>query len=311
MKKSLLLLLTIGLIFQTGCAENKESNVSLNQKETIKATNDISDKISTPLFSNLVDEDSLAEVQTALQQAGIKEEKIKLFVDSVKYYNEAVSNDSLIKKGFVKDIPTYDLENMSNAWNEKNPDFMGFNCRITAFSLFNDFIKADNIDDSLIPDNLIFDLNSLNAMPIKVMDNNQIAAFKSFYAEIPTVNSNDTNEHIAKAKEYMKEKNIEFTPNDRVSLISVYIHSFIDENANTIFIGHTGLLISLSDNSLLFIEKLAFDEPYQAVKLANREQLNEYLMKKYDVAFDDKTASPFIMENDNIMDSYTVLGDNK
>ena len=46
------------------------------------------------------------------------------------------------------------------------------------------------------------------------------------------------------------------------------------------------------------------EEPYQISKFKDRTQLNDYLMAKYDVNFDQPTASPFIMENDKLMQGY-------
>lgn len=82
-----------------------------------------------------------------------------------------------------------------------------------------------------------------------------------------------------------------------VSLISVYF----DDEEGFLFIGHVGVLISLGNQELLFIEKVAFQEPYQAIKFSNRQELNDYLMEKYDVSWGQETARPFIMENDQLM----------
>ena len=52
---------------------------------------------------------------------------------------------------------------------------------------------------------------------------------------------------------------------------------------------------------LYFVEKLAFQEPYQLTVFSDLAQLNDYLMTKYDVAFDQHAAAPFVMENDKLM----------
>ena len=64
-----------------------------------------------------------------------------------------------------------------------------------------------------------------------------------------------------------------------------------------------GVLVPF-EGKLLFIEKLAFQEPYQAIKFANRTQLSDYLMNRYDVEWEQPNAIPFIMENDVLMDGY-------
>ena len=41
-----------------------------------------------------------------------------------------------------------------------------------------------------------------------------------------------------------------------------------------------GVLVSEKNGKLLFIEKLAFQQPYQVLKFNNRAELNDYLMNK-------------------------------
>ena len=81
------------------------------------------------------------------------------------------------------------------------------------------------------------------------------------------------------------------------------MHSTLDDQ---LFIGHVGVLVPHKDG-YLFIEKLSFQEPYQAVQFADKEQLNTYLMTKYDVSFNQPEAKPFIMENDQLLAMYQAL----
>ena len=96
--------------------------------------------------------------------------------------------------------------------------------------------------------------------------------------------------------------------NEKASLISVMFHESIDENDNYLFVGHTGILFE-SDKKLYFLEKIAFQEPYQLTRFNNRSELNDYLMKKYDVSYDQPTVSPFIMENDQLLQEYKRITD--
>ena len=73
-------------------------------------------------------------------------------------------------------------------------------------------------------------------------------------------------------------------------------------------IGHTGILLPASDG-LYFVEKVAFQEPYRLLKFRTRIELSDYLMLKYDTAWDQNTAHPFILENDALMDGWRILDD--
>ncbi len=265
---------------------------------------------SSTQYSNLFDNESIEYTRSSLSDAGIGEDNIAKFLDSVNLYNKTVPKDTLIQSGYRTEPPKYDIDAIQSSWSDKYPNFIGYNCRITSFSLFKDFIEIGNVNKDIAPYNLAFDISSIENSPNQIFDDETFTLFKNFYAEIPTKNISDTKEHINVALKCFDDRQIRFKDNKKVSLISMFFHSNIDENENTLFIGHTGLLLTQKDGSLLFIEKLTFEEPYQIVKLPDRTALNEYLMKKYDVAFDENTAKPFIMENDKIMQGYAPLDNN-
>ena len=72
-----------------------------------------------------------------------------------------------------------------------------------------------------------------------------------------------------------------------------------------------GVLVSEKNGKLLFIEKLAFQQPYQVLKFNNRTELNDYLMNKYDTAWRQLVARPFSMENDELLKEYRNNPNNK
>ena len=72
-----------------------------------------------------------------------------------------------------------------------------------------------------------------------------------------------------------------------------------------------GVLVSEKNGKFLFIEKLAFQQPYQVLKFNNRTELNDYLMSKYDTAWGQPVARPFIMKNDELLKGYRNNPNNK
>ena len=87
-------------------------------------------------------------------------------------------------------------------------------------------------------------------------------------------------------------------------LISVIFHDKFSDDENTLSVGHAGVLLPSEDGTLYFLEKVAFQEPYRLLKFQNRTELSDYLMEKYDTAWGQDTARPFIMENDALMDGF-------
>lgn len=132
------------------------------------------------------------------------------------------------------------------------------------------------------------------------------SSFKAMYSTIPTTMSKDTNIHVQNLQNDWKARGIRFLDNESASLICVVFHESIDEQNNYLFIGHTGVLFE-HDDKLYFVDKMAFQEPYQLTAFSDRTQLNCYLMEKYDTSFDQPTAAPFIMENDRLLEGYKTL----
>ena len=255
-------------------------------------------------YSNLVSasvQDDLKEIMAA---SGISNERQAVFFSHVDRFNATVSPEMLAGEFEILPIAEskYDSYEMQDEWLRKSPDFMGYNCRITAFGLFADYLElpvADAVNDEMI----LMDLISLEEDASVLMDGDDRSRFAALYSTIPTSLTKDTGIHVRNLQENWQERGIGFIENDQASLITVVFHESFAEDENYLFIGHAGILFE-SEGKIYFVEKIAFQEPYQLTEFENRTQLNEYLMTKYAVAFDQPTAAPFVMENDRLMEGY-------
>ncbi len=295
MKKRIVISLICGILL-VSCSQkivNNDSDISISQKSNEEK------HLKEITYSNLVDKASQEEVRTALKNAGVSEKSIKSFFEGVNYFNNSVENVSLVKNGFKimeKPSPVYDEVTIQEKWNKKNPKFIGQNCRITAFELMKDFVSVGN-PEIKNTEQLFMDQDSLKNFPVKIFTDKEKQQFESLFSSIETENTKDFATHIRKVKEDWEKKNIKFSNKNKISMISVFFHSEITPKESFLFIGHVGVLVPSSDGRFLFIEKLAFQEPYQALKFDNVLQLNDYLLNKYDVEYGQPNARPFIMEN--------------
>ena len=282
--------------------------ISCEQKKTT------TEKTSIPLtYSNLVDTATQEEVQKALIAAGISEQNVTSFLESVALFNQTVGDKAgLVPKGFVTIdslLPKYNEVAIQSIWTSKYPMFQGYNCRLTSFTLLRDLIAfpADKKFATKEEDEVLFiDRESLNNTPKKFFTPEEENNFFTLFTEVPTTNTKDVNTHLQAMQQAWKERGIDFRyKNDptKASLISAVFHPQITPEENTLFVGHVGVLVPF-EGKLLFIEKLAFQEPYQAIKFANRTELSDYLMNRYDVEWEQPNAIPFIMENDALMEGY-------
>lgn len=269
-------------------------------------------KSETLTYSNLVDKATQEEIKKLLEKAGIKKENIENFFANVSDFNSTIWNNSLVLEWFltVKNLnPTYDNEKNVSKLEEKYPDFLGHNCRITSFSLFKDLISVWKpfFEDV---NNLAFDLDTLDNSPKKFLNVDDRKIFESYFSYIPTPKTKNLQTHLKSVKDNFVKKEIKFLENKVASLVSVYFHD-IDEEKSNLFIWHVWVLLKTDDSKFIFLEKLSFQEPYQAVKFETKQDLVDYLMNKYDVEYWQENANPFIMENAELIEGFRYNKDKK
>lgn len=126
-----LLVVSFLLLALSGCGQQAEPDSAQPPLETVT-------------YSNLTDADSRKLLTEALADANVDETRTKLLLDRVDQFNASVKSEWLTG-GFESAAPTetrYDPYEMQELWTEKNGSFPGYNCRITAFSLFGEFVTA-------------------------------------------------------------------------------------------------------------------------------------------------------------------------
>ncbi len=125
--------------------------------------------------------------------------------------------------------------------------------------------------------------------------------FCALFAPVNAADSTKIKTQANRLKTEWKSRGITFS-DSKAGLITVIFHDRFSADENTLCVGHAGVLLHSKDSKLYFIEKVAFKEPYRLIKFNNRNELNAYLMKKYDTSWGQDTARPFVMENDSLME---------
>lgn len=245
---------------------------------------EIQNQIEQPSLSNMADEASRKFVEDSLKK-NINPARVDSFMKLVKDYNEAVGPDFLVD-GFSKDInKNYDTGKIIDRRGGK--DLLDTNCRINAFLLSEDELTNKNqtkIDDSI----LFTDLDMIKKG--KIFDEDETLKFREFFTSIPTEESKDPALQGKIAEKYYQN----WTYPEKFDLVSVMIHDKLD--GDKLFIGHIGVLTEI-DGGYLFVEKISFEEPYQAIKFPTKDACYKYLKDKFKDFIDPETAPPFIMDN--------------
>ena len=290
----LILCLLSAAAVSTGCGKQEEPTTEQPALKTVE-------------YSNLTDEDSRKQLSELLSDAGIEESRITALLNRVEQFNASVKSEWLTD-GFENAAPTdtkYDPYEMQDEWTAANGSFPGYNCRITAFGLFSEFITAGTDQPEVQgEDSLFTDLETIST-DSDALCGDSTAKFCALFAPVDAADSTEIEAQVKALQEEWAARGIAFA-DSKASMISVVFHDKFSDEDNTLFIGHVGVLLPAEDGTLYFIEKVAFQEPYRLVKLQDRTELSDYLMEKYDTSWGQDTTRPFIMENDTLMDGYRL-----
>lgn len=273
------LLLTIVACSQTQKTSDSTAETSVTQSQS----NQVSWKAT---YSNLNNQPSAEEVRKALA-AHLDKDSVDAFFNLVNDYNATVGSVGLTGDFSTFTKTDYDVEKISNLWTPKKGDFVGTNCRINSYCLLKNSIEIPKLekDDSL----LFVDNDAIDKG--KVFDAEDKDAFDILFSRVKTEATTDVKVHAAKMEKFLSQ----FKFNENARMLSVVVHDDLD--GQSLFIGHVGILVP-SEDGYLFVEKLTFEEPYQAIKFATKEDCYKYLDTKYENYTGEGLAKPFIMDND-------------
>ena len=273
------LLLTLVACSQTQKTSDSTAETSVTQSQS----NQVSWKAT---YSNLNNQPSAEEVRKALA-AHLDKDSVDAFFNLVNDYNATVGSVGLTGDFSTFTQTNYDVEKISNLWAPKKGDFVGTNCRINSYCLLKNSIEIPKLekDDSLLfVDNDAIDKGNVFGAEDK-------DAFDILFSRVKTEATTDVKVHAAKMEQFLSQ----FKFNENARMLSVVVHDDLD--GQSLFIGHVGILVP-SEDGYLFVEKLTFEEPYQAIKFATKEDCYKYLDTKYENYTGEGLAKPFIMDND-------------
>lgn len=265
------LLICAALAFGVAACNNSQKSSKVSQE--------------APSYSNLESKNSVEEVKTLLS-AYLNKDSVDDFIQQVNEYNEIAGAAGLQSDFAEFAAPQYDIDKISTLWREKKGDFIGTNCRINSYILLKKNIKIPQLD---IDDTLLF-LDNDAIDKGKLFNADEKKLFQTLFSRVKTEATQDIKIHAENMEKYFE--NIEFNENAR--MLSVIIHDNLD--GDYLFVGHVGVLVP-NQGGFLFVEKLSFEEPYQAIKFATKEECYKYLQEKYADYTGEGLAKPFIMDN--------------
>ena len=210
-------------------------------------------KEEQPSYSNLNSKASLNEVRSILSKH-LDKGSVDNFINLVKDYNNTVGSVGLSGDFAPFTKTDYDVEKISSLWTAKHGDFIGTNCRINTYTLLKGKIKIPQVNSDT---ELLFqDKDAIDKG--KLFDAKDQANFDILFSRVKTEATQDVKVHAKHMEDYYKQ----FTFDDKARMLSVVVHDNLD--GDSLFVGHVGVLVPTTDG-YLFVEKLTFEEPYQAI----------------------------------------------
>ena len=287
----ILLTLTMALLF-VSCAPktNDHGNEASQVDKQNETPNDKDD--DTIMYTNLSSDETKDELKNALLDKGLNEGDVDSFMSNLNTYNESADTSELASS-FTKYSDDVAYNNSMDKFTEKNPDFLGINCRITTFSLMK---NSMDVNKELEDKSSVLDFDKKAISDKSLLSEDEMKKFITYYAPI-NVKDEKANYEDLITKEF-SERSIKFN-NDKIKVISVYLNSKDEIDGNILFIGHTGLMYE-NQGKFYFLEKLSFQEPYQLLKFNSKKEIHDYLMKKYNQDMGEGTHEAIITENDKI-----------
>lgn len=277
MKKNVLLLLIICLTLLTmpGCSAD-------NVDDTTDA------RAVMPAVTNMGGSQTSAEVCDDLNAAGLS--NVVTFNDWVlDFAGSAGDGACLSDKWMQPGANTPDLAVCSDGW-EKHHDFSDADCRMTAMLLLDGIITAEKTDSDYTGTYLMFDIDAIeNADRYEVIRKN-LNTFTTLFGDRTPVENEDPSEVFGNM---WSEYGFSIS-SEKVSLVSIVVY---DPDFNQTFTGHTGVLVKLADDIYLFVEKLAFEQPYQAVLVSDTNQLFSLLASRNEYYGGEGDPGPYVYLN--------------
>ncbi len=245
-------------------------------------------------YSNLTDEKIRKKIGGILRKAGIDKGYIDELMVLATDYNEVVGTLPCFHEGFVTTAGRgvdYEAWDTYSTWTAKR-GYADVNCRLTAMTLFRDFITAEKeMEGAAFLDT---DTDAIENYPLCKIKGLDQSKFYTIYNPVSVGQTTDPEVILASMQQEWRNRGIRFQEG-AASLISVVCHDEMDDVA---YVGHAGIMVR-DGGDVYFVEKFGPTAPYQVAKFQSEEQVREYLLNRFWKFYTPGVSSPpVIMEND-------------
>ena len=241
-----------------------------------------------PAVTNMAGSQTSAEVCDDLNEAGLS--NVVTFNEWVLDFAGSAGDDAdLSDKWMQPGANAPDLTACANGW-EKHHDYSDADCRMTAMLLLDGIITAEKTDSEYKGTYLMFDVDAIENIDRYEVIRKNLNMFTTLFGDRIPGEDEDPSEVFGNM---WNDYGFSIS-NEKVSLVSIVIY---DPDFNQTFTGHTGVLVKLAENIYLYVEKLAFEQPYQAILVSDTDQLFSLLASRNEYYGSEGDAGPYVYLN--------------
>lgn len=217
-----------------------------------------------------ITEKNLPDITAVLKSSGLN--NVDIFENWVKDFHESSEYDS-------------------------NAGFSDADCRMTAMLLAGDLISYTGVEEEYNGDYLMFDIDAIeNDERYSVLKEKE-RLFTTLFGETPLPNGS-----LSDAFTSIWNKHGICVNSNKFSIISIVFSTYENDKA---FVGHTGILIDLKasgcGDGYMFVEKIAFGEPFVFTILAEPNALVDLFSSRPDYSVSDDEATPLVFNNSELI----------
>lgn len=244
-------------------------------------------KQKIPAATYMGGNDTIKEVCREMEAAGVS--NVDVFQEWAADFAASAGNNANLEDAWSEpEKMSVDIWKCMDGW-EQNHDYSDSNCRMTAFLLLDGLLHAETTESSYNGSYLMFDTEAIdNVERYEIIKENK-DMFTTLYGEKSVTDEKHPETTFSNNWQHYGFQ----IDSDRISLLSIVIY---DPDSDVVFVGHTGILIKYSDY-YLFVEKIAFEQPYQATKAHDMEELLNILSLRPEYFGEEGEIGPFVYCN--------------
>lgn len=176
--------------------------------------------------------------------------------------------------------------------------FSDADCRMTVMLLAGDSITYDKVEENYDGTYLMFDLEAIDNQEAFSVLKDKRNLFTTLFGEMPISEKGFADSY----GENLKNHGISFSGKN-FSVVTILFKTYEEDTA---FVGHTGILVDCMENkkqdaNYLFVEKIAFGEPFVITPVKDDAELIQVLSKRADYAVEAGDPAPVVYRDGDMI----------